>query len=138
MSACVLRTETAASPNESATGIVQLASARGQSAVAKQACAEPVPATGTWSSCCPFRHPSVGGKRPRSGVALTQHFPDFSNGENVQEAPNARTNLKFGQFVFVKPCHAVDRHLRFPGEELDGGSLMEQLAMLGVHSDIPS
>jgi hypothetical protein len=68
---------------------------------------------------------------------LTQHFPDFSNGENRKKAGNARTNRQLGPFVFVELRYFIDRHLRFQSQELDGSLLMGLPTELSVHSEIP-
>jgi hypothetical protein len=125
---CVLLSATrhAASPKESATGDVQLASARRQSSLGKQACVQPGCARRVRRPTYPSI-PSSACVRERllSSAALTQYLPHFSDGKNGKKVQNARTNRKFRQFVFIEPRHAVDRHLRFLGEALDGGSLMD-------------
>lgn len=72
---------------------------------------------------------------PLSAAASTQHFADFSDGKNGKKASDARTNLKLGPFVFVEPCYFIDRHARFPGQELDGSLLMGSFAVISVHTN---
>jgi hypothetical protein len=78
--------------------------------------------------------PRLGGW-PLSGAALTQHFPDISDGENAKKAPDTRTNLKLGPCVFVELRHFINRHLRLLGQELDGSLLMGSFAVISGHSN---
>lgn len=64
-----------------------------------------------------------------------QHFADFSDGENGKKASDAGTNRELGPFVFVEPCYFIDRHARFPSQELDGSLLMGSIAGISVHAN---
>jgi hypothetical protein len=66
---------------------------------------------------------------------LTQDFSDFPKGKNRKKANEARTNLELGPFVFVESCYFIDRHARFPSQELDGSLLMGPIAVISVHAN---
>lgn len=72
---------------------------------------------------------------PLSAAALTQHFPDISDRENAEKAPEARTYLKLGACVLVELRHFTDWHLRFSGQELDGSLVMGCCAVISVHGN---
>jgi len=81
-------------------------------------------------------HPDFLCKRSLPNVAATQHLADVPGSENGEKAGDPRTVLELGPFVFIEPRHFIDRHLRFPGEELDRSPLMGFLAGLRVHASI--
>jgi hypothetical protein len=48
---------------------------------------------------------------------LTQRLADIPEGEDAEEAPDARASLELGVGVFVELRHFIDRHLRFLGKD---------------------
>lgn len=67
------------------------------------------------------------------GAALTQYFPDVSDGENSKKAPDTRTNLKLGSCGLIELRHFIDGHLRLPGQELDRALGMGFFPVISVH-----
>ena len=60
----------------------------------------------------------------RVELALTQHPADIADRENAEKTPDARAGLELGPRVVVELRDFIGRHLRFPGEALEGPLLM--------------
>jgi len=66
---------------------------------------------------------------------LTQRLAVIPQGEDAEEAPDARANLELGVGVFVEARHFIDRHLRFLGQGLDGSLVVGFFAVISVHKE---
>ena len=75
-------------------------------------------------NACPPAEREAQDKRARLELALTQHLTDIAHRENAEKTPDARTDLELGPRVLVELRDFSDRHLRFPGEALEGPLLM--------------
>ena len=64
------------------------------------------------------------GESASPGLALAQQLADIADREDAEKALDARADLELGPRLVVELRDFIDRHLRFPGEVLDGALVM--------------